>query len=55
MDSWGGIISVKLIMDTNALITGCKFSTEGDHLIKSIVKVCHIIIPKYGKGRGYCC
>ena len=36
---------MKLIMDTNALITGCKFSTEGDHLIKSIIKACHIIIP----------
>lgn len=52
MDPWGGMISVKLIMDTNALITGCKFSTEGDHLIKSIIKVCHIIIPSTVKGEA---
>lgn len=43
---------MKLIMDTNALITVCKFSTEGDHLIKSIIKVCHIIIPSTVKGEA---
>ena len=36
---------MKLILDTNALITVCKFSVEGDLLIKLILEVCHIIIP----------
>lgn len=36
---------MKLIMDTNALITVCKFSVEGDLLIKLILEVCYITIP----------
>jgi len=36
---------LKLVMDTNALITVCKFSVEGDPLIKLILGLCHIIIP----------
>lgn len=36
---------MKLIMDTNALITVCKFSVEGDLLIKLILEACRIIIP----------
>jgi predicted nucleic acid-binding protein len=36
---------MKVIMDSNALITVCKFSVEGNLLIKLILKLCHIIIP----------